>query len=213
MKNTKHNKTESLFKKEDININTSRIKIKPLIIYNDSLLDKFKALDDNIGKSVVYRWVHKNNKSYVGSSKDLYRRLKDCYYNTDFLNKKKITSDSRIYKALLDDGYESFKLEILEYCDKKNLIEREQYYIDLIKPEYNIQNIAGIVLSPRGSSTTVINKTNGSIKVYVSMYAAAKAINIKYSTIKYYVNKDKLLKGTYLITSKPIKSKRKGCHR
>lgn len=45
------------------------------------------------------------------------------------------------------------------------------------------------------------------------MYAAAKAINIKYSTIKYYVNKDKLLKGTYLITSKPKISKREGCHR
>jgi hypothetical protein len=59
----------------------------------------------------------------------------------------------------------------------------------------------------------VIDKTNGSIKVYVSIYAAAKAINIKYSTIKYYVNKDKLLKGTYLITSKPIRSVGKGCHR
>lgn len=33
------------------------------------------------------------------------------------------------------------------------------------------------------------------------MYAAAKYINIKYSKLKYYVNKDKLLKGTYLIVS------------
>lgn len=34
------------------------------------------------------------------------------------------------------------------------------------------------------------------------MYAAAKDINIKYSTIIYYANKDKLLINTYLITSK-----------
>ena len=58
----------------------------------------------------------------------------------------------------------------------------------------------------------MVNKTNGSIKVYDSMYAAAKDLNIKYSTIRYYANKDKLLKGTYLI-SKPITSKRNGCHR
>jgi hypothetical protein len=57
------------------------------------------------------------------------------------------------------------------------------------------------------------NKKDGSIKVYVSMYDAAKAINVKYSTLKYYVNKDKLLKGTYLITSKPSRSEGKGCHR
>jgi group I intron endonuclease len=34
-------------------------------------------------------------------------------------------------------------LEILEYCDSKDLIKREQYYIDLLKPEYNILKIAG----------------------------------------------------------------------
>jgi hypothetical protein len=211
MQNTRHNKTESLFKKEYFN--TLRINIKPLITYNDSLLNKFKALDDNIGKSVIYRWVHNiNGKSYVGSSKDLYRRLKYYYYNVDFLERIVKKSDSRIYRALLEDGYGNFSLEILEYCDKNNLIEREQYYIDLIQPEYNIQNIAGIVLSPRGKTTTVVNKKNDSIKVYVSMYAAAKAINVKYSTIRYYANKGKLLKGTYLI-SKLTRSKRKSCHR
>jgi len=196
------------------NVKFNSNKLKPIITYNDTLLNKFNALYDNIGKSVIYRWVHNiNGKSYVGSSKDLYRRLKYYYYNVDFLTKRVLTSNSRIYKALLEDGYKNFTLEILEYCDKNNLIEREQYYIDLIKPEYNIQSIAGLVWSPRGKTTTVIDKTNGSIKVYVSIYAAAKAINIKYSTIKYYVNKDKLLKGTYLITSKPIRSVGKGCHR
>ena len=34
-------------------------------------------------------------------------------------------------------------MEILEYCDKNNVIEREQYYMDLIKPQYNIVEIAG----------------------------------------------------------------------
>jgi hypothetical protein len=197
--------TTSLFKKEDINLSSMKVncnKIKPLTIYDDSLINKFNALDDNIGKSGIYRLVNnKNNKSYVGSSKDLYRRLSD-YYNIDYLNRRVLTSNSRIYRALLDDGYGSFRLEILEYCDKNIRIEREQHYIDLLKPEYNIQSIAGIVLSPRGNSTTVVNKKDGSIKIYCSMYAAAKDINVKYSTIVYYTNKNKLLKNTYLITSK-----------
>ena len=63
-----------------------------------------------------------------------------------------------INKALLKYGYSAtvvgppwngggpqpnFKLEILEYCDSENVIEREQYYLDLLKPEYNILQLAG----------------------------------------------------------------------
>ena len=42
-----------------------------------------------------------------------------------------------IYKALLANGLDNFKLDILEYCDRSPLIEREQYYIDLLNPVYN----------------------------------------------------------------------------
>jgi len=48
-----------------------------------------------------------------------------------------------IGKALLKYGYSNFSLEILEYCDPSKCIEREQYYIDLFEPEYNIFKIAG----------------------------------------------------------------------
>ena len=48
-----------------------------------------------------------------------------------------------ISKALLKHGYSNFTLEILEYCDSKDLINREQYYIDLLNPGYNILKIAG----------------------------------------------------------------------
>jgi hypothetical protein len=106
-------------------------------------------------------------------------------------------------------GYESFNLEILEYCDKQLVIEREQYYIDLFRPEYNIRNIAGLDLRI-GHITTVLNKKDNSTKVYISMRAAARDIGINYSTIVYYVNKDKLLKGIFLITkTKPIDVKNK----
>jgi group I intron endonuclease len=41
----------------------------------------------------------------------------------------------------------NFSLEILEYCEKEKVVSREQYYLDLLKPEYNILKIAG---SPAG---------------------------------------------------------------
>jgi group I intron endonuclease len=54
---------------------------------------------------------------------------------------------------LVKYGHSTFKLEILEYCEADRLIilEREQYYIDLLKPEYNILKIAG---SPLGYKHT-----------------------------------------------------------
>jgi len=48
-----------------------------------------------------------------------------------------------INKALLKFGYSNFQLEILEYCEPTDAIEREQYYINLLNPSYNILKIAG----------------------------------------------------------------------
>ena len=56
------------------------------------------------------------------------------YYNINILTKYR----SLIHKALLKYCYSKFKLEILEYCLRKDVIKREQYYIDTLKPEYNI---------------------------------------------------------------------------
>lgn len=51
-------------------------------------------------------------------------------------------------------GYSSFKLEVLEYCDKSSLIEREQYYMSLLHPEYNVLTIAGSNLGFKHSEAT-----------------------------------------------------------
>jgi group I intron endonuclease len=48
-----------------------------------------------------------------------------------------------INKALIKYGYSNFSLEILEYCEPSRVVTREQYYIDLLKPEYNILKVAG----------------------------------------------------------------------
>ena len=48
-----------------------------------------------------------------------------------------------IHKAILKYGNSKFKLDILEYCAPEDCIKREQYYLDLLKPKYNILKIAG----------------------------------------------------------------------
>jgi group I intron endonuclease len=44
----------------------------------------------------------------------------------------------RICLALLKYGYSNFRVEILEYCEPSQCIEREKHYIKLLSPEYNI---------------------------------------------------------------------------
>jgi group I intron endonuclease len=48
-----------------------------------------------------------------------------------------------IYKAILKYGHENFKLEIIEYCNPDIILSREQYYLDLLNPEYNQLKVAG----------------------------------------------------------------------
>lgn len=44
----------------------------------------------------------------------------------------------KITGALLKYGYSNFSLDICEYCEKKDLLVREKYYMGVIEPEYNI---------------------------------------------------------------------------
>jgi group I intron endonuclease len=54
---------------------------------------------------------------------------------------------SAICSSILKHGHSIFRLEILEYCEPDNAVTREQHYLDLLKPEYNILGTAG---SPLG---------------------------------------------------------------
>lgn len=46
-------------------------------------------------------------------------------------------------------------LEILEYCDRSIVINREQYYLDKYEPEYNIFTKAGYSLGFRHYEQTL----------------------------------------------------------
>lgn len=126
----------------NINLKVAPLNLKPVALYNNCLDDKNRILSDNKGKAAVYRWINKiNGKTYVGSSSNLAARLKHYFSST--ILKRNSNHNMLIAKALLKYGHSNFKLEILEYCEPLKCLEREQYYFDILKPEYNILKIAG----------------------------------------------------------------------
>ena len=119
--------------------NIGNSKVIPVITYINIEGQKSLILNNNKGKTGIYCWTNLiNSKSYIGSANDLRTRFY-VYFSSNRLMNSKMT----IYKGILKYGYSNFKLDILEYCTPNVLLEREQYYIDLIKPEYNNLRIAG----------------------------------------------------------------------
>jgi len=178
-------------------------------------LHKHNVLKENKDKSGVYKLINRiNNESYVGSSTNISKRLRE-YYCLNYLQNKMFEYNSRIYKALLNYGHKNFDLEILEYCDASLIICREQYYLDLLEPEYNICKTAGSMLgfkhsketllkfknrkSITGHSITLVNKENNTIKIFNSIRSAAKYIGISHTNLLYHINKKTLAKGMFLV--------------
>jgi group I intron endonuclease len=132
---------------------SKKYNVSAIICYNNADSDKKKVVGENKGKSGIYRLTNlENGKFYVGSSVDLGCRFTTYYY---FLYLSVRSKSSLICRALLKYGYSKFKVEILEYCEKENLLVREQYYLDLLKPEYNILKTAGSSIGFKHSEETL----------------------------------------------------------
>lgn len=123
--------------------NTNGSILKPVVTYSKLTLEVKTIFKDNKYKSGIYRWNNLiTGARYIGSAVDLTRRLRD-YFSDEFIKREIKKSNSLIYRALLKYGYDNFSLDILEYCDKMSTIRKEQYYIDFLKPQYNICLKAG----------------------------------------------------------------------
>src|SRR6266705_6051247 len=132
-----------------------------------------------------------------------------------------------INKALLKYGYAVFQLEILEYCDPMDTIKREQYYIDILNPKYNILQTAGSSIGhkhteetrkkisaarlgqprPEGSgrpcqAIEVVDIHKNETTVYESMGKAALALGVHIQAIRKYIKgtRKNPFKNRYIIT-------------
>ena len=66
---------------------------------------------------------------YIGQSLDCCDRWKQHCKNA--LGVTTVAGDSKLYRAMKEDGLNNFTFEMLEECDAKYLNEKERYYIDL----------------------------------------------------------------------------------
>jgi group I intron endonuclease len=79
-----------------------------------------------------------NNKIYIGSSRNIKKRF---YHHKGVLKNNKHCNKYLQY-SYNKYGKENFIYEILEICNENIIIEREQFYIDLYNPDYNILKTA-----------------------------------------------------------------------
>ena len=120
------------------NNNQGNEKIVPIASYCNAYTKKNIILDDNRRKSGIYRWNNLiTRKTYIGSSISLSSGFSN-YYSLAYLKKIVEKGSSAIYSALLKYGHSNISLDIMEYCQLNQLILKEQYCMDILKPEYNI---------------------------------------------------------------------------
>lgn len=101
--------------------------------------------------SGIYQITNKlNGKRYIGSAVYLKRRQEEHLYHLccgDHHNK-------HLQRAFDKYGKQSFEFSVLSHVNPEKLIEREQYYLDILSPEYNISKTAGSLLGYRASAET-----------------------------------------------------------
>lgn len=73
-----------------------------------------------------------NGKQYIGSSVDIKMRVGTHFYR-DF----KHYPWREFYQDIAKYGFDGFSITVLELCDRDQLISREQYWYDQLKPVYN----------------------------------------------------------------------------
>ena len=112
--------------------------------YANPLEQKELIRKENKGKAGIYMWYNRvTGKYYIGQATDLgdkkngrlFRYLRPSYLNAKI-------SISLIQKAIIKYGIGNFSLIILDTCNQDDLTTQEQYWIDLLKPGYNILTAA-----------------------------------------------------------------------
>jgi GIY-YIG catalytic domain len=185
-------------------------------VYENAFDMRKDILNENKDKSGIYMITNKLTKDiYIGQSKDISNRLK-FYFNLSYIK----NSDSYIIsRALIKYGYYNFSITILEYCEKSNLLVREQYYLDNLNPQYNILKIAGSSLNSKhieniklkmsaikGNLVNIYEKLSSEefklIGCFVSARRASKFLGISGSTVIKYINSGKIFKDRYKFSSK-----------
>lgn len=122
-------------------------------------------------QSGIYRiTLLKDNRCYIGSSIDLGRRIRNHY--TDL--KSNIHKNQYLQRTWNKHGENSFIFDILEICNRLEVLDREQYWMDFYE-SFSTEN--GFNLAPVAGSTLGIKKSEEQIENF------RKAIQGKHDTV------------------------------
>jgi group I intron endonuclease len=93
-------------------------------------------------KSGIYAIINTiNEKHYIGSAINFKIRHR-LHFNTLKRNEHK---NQKLQNSWNKNWPFHFIFVILEYCEKEKLIEREQWWIDRLQPEYNIAKVGSVL--------------------------------------------------------------------
>lgn len=106
-----------------------------------------------------------NKKCYIGSSSHIYYRIRR--HKSEL--QKGVHTNGHLQNAYNKYGSTSFIVTILEECPESNLLSREQHYIDVMCPDYNItKDVIRNSLSPESRkkiSETMKAKAKSGIRI------------------------------------------------
>lgn len=117
-----------------------------------------------------------NGKRYIGASRDVNMRFSNHLHRDS-----RRYSNREFYRDIITYGESEFICSVLEVCDNncsdKYLLEREQYWYDVLKPEYNIFRPVDVTSHASGFSEYM--KNTG---IYKQL---GKTLSEKYNTPEY----------------------------
>ena len=95
-----------------------------------------KVINEELSKkSGIYMIINiENGNKYIGSSKSIKERLQNHIWHLN----KGTHNNGHLQNAWNKYGYQKFDYGILCICDEKDRFEKEQYFINIFNPEYNI---------------------------------------------------------------------------
>jgi len=156
----------------------------------------------------IYRLISPSDKSYIGQSIRLDRRLIEHKQGA----KKKVLP--KLYQAIKKYGFENFQVEILEECEPELLNEREIYWISYYDSFYNGYNATsgGDANFLRSKETCekirkrMLGTYNGSQNIkftidgieYNSISDASKKLGIAHKTVHNRLNSKNIKYSNYL---------------
>jgi len=147
------------------NFNISLIKVSWIKFNSKGLVENSSIKLNNKAAIYIYQFINDKSKIYVGSTCNLLERIKQHRYSVNNGNK----NCPKFYNFVRKHGWDNFRLGILEYINisefkgkhdlKKVVLDREQYYLDMLNPNLNISKTAGSTLGYKHSEE--MRKTMG----------------------------------------------------